>query len=172
MQILSIKGATRGDIRYALYHAFENSRFCIGGISDKGAGLKIEKIRLREKKPYCGSHPMSCELRPQFGRPARHNFLEGADWVEANDMINDVLDNLNASANVRTSVVKIRKGSNRRIHYGAYLHSQSTMGQIWEWRLDEDDEHYQDFRGLNAPNSWYPEGTPGEYMRKEMANAL
>lgn len=146
-------------------------------LSDKR--IKIRNIRLKESKKFCGSHPFACDI--DGGRKA--NYLEGADWVEVNDRVNDVLDRLNAIAYVRTSICILRKGEKRRVKYDGHwvawaynnegrfvkVASSEPLGDRPhpEWNRDESDpEAYQDWRLKVAPNSWYPPGTPGTYERK------
>lgn len=120
--------------------------------------LKIKNIRLRESRKYCGNHPNECEFP---GAPLRKaKYLEGADWVDFNDMINDILDALAVDANVATSVCKVRKNKMRRTYYGSHM-----RGHFWQWNMDEDDDCYENFIHRAAPNSEYPWGTPGVYER-------
>jgi hypothetical protein len=127
----------------------------------QGMGIKIRNIRLKEKKEYCGNHPAECIVIFGPERTRRGVWLEGLDWVEFNDRINDILDELNISANVYTSVCHIRKGERRRIHYGMW-----TDGRFNFWAKHGNSERYEDWRGKIAPNSIYPEGTPGYYLRE------
>lgn len=146
----------------------------VEAVSDKR--IKVSKIRLKESKPYCGSHPFVCDI--EGGRKA--NFLEGADWVEFNDRLNDVLDRLNAVAYVRSMICIVRKGGKRRVRYDGTW--EVFNGKQWillpegddpslyahqhpVWKRDEDDKYYRDWRLKIAPNSWYPPGTPGSYKR-------
>lgn len=54
----------------------------------------MKPVRLRAAKPYCGQHPGECVAGPfGFQRPKRTSrYLEWDDWVEFNNLINDVLD--------------------------------------------------------------------------------
>lgn len=132
-------------------------------LSDKR--IKIKNVRLKESKVYCGAHPFACDIAG--GRKA--NYLEGADWVEVNDRVNDVLDRLNAKAYVRTSICIIRKGNNRRVKYDGHWLDLGGLALHPEWNKDETDpDAYQDWCLKVAPNSWYPEGTPGTYERVPM----
>ena len=97
-------------------------------------------------------------------------YLEGLDWVEFNDRINDVLDSLNVNARVYTSVCEIRRGTERRIHYGSHPIPGNYMG-LTEWDKVGEDSDYEDYCGRIAPESTYPFGTPGEYEpRKDTVN--
>jgi hypothetical protein len=119
--------------------------------------IKIRNIRLRESRKYCGNHPNACELNTP-GRKTK--YLEGADWVEFNDMINDICDSIGLNARVRTSVCEVRRGTDRRIRYNSHMEFIQ-----WQWDKIGDDEDYENYIGLNAPDSEYPFGTPGVYQR-------
>jgi hypothetical protein len=95
--------------------------------------------------------------------------LEGADWVAFNDMLNDVLDALNVSANVASSLCIIRKGAMRRIEYDGH-----KLGNGIDSEWNKDSAHYADRRGQVSPRSEYPAGTPGipEYLMKKEAPLL
>lgn len=124
--------------------------------------IKVVNVRLKESKPYCGSHPSSCDNRVGFDtKPRKSKVLEGSDWVEFNDTINDILDRLNLSANVKTVICILRKDTRRRIHYGEHIDSFGNP----EWNMDEADNYYVDYCGSIAPDSSYPVGTPGLYER-------
>lgn len=130
-------------------------------LSDKR--IKIKNVRLKESKIYCGSHPFACDIAG--GRKA--NYLEGTDWVEVNDRVNDVLDRLNAIAYVRTSICIIRKGEKRRVMYNGHWKDLGGTVLHPEWNKDEDDpDAYKDWRLKVAPPSYYPMGTPGTYERE------
>jgi hypothetical protein len=122
----------------------------------KYAVVRIDKVRLRAPKPYCGNHPDACERGPHTGGDRKAAFLEGADWVSFNDMINDILDTLGISADVASLMVHIRDGRRRRVVYESAIRAQT-------WRKRGADSHYVDYIGKGAPPSIYPSGTPGEY---------
>lgn len=119
--------------------------------------VKIRNIRLKEKKPYCGNHPNACDIHG--GR--KGTWLEGADWVDFNDTLNDVLDMHHVDARVRSSVCEIRDGKRRRIAYDSYWFRNQ-----FQWTKDGSYCDFEDFCGRVAPASEYPEGTPGLYERK------
>jgi len=146
-----------------IYKWFESTRFRFK-IEEIGlTRLKLREIRLKENKPYCGSHPESC-VTP-FGAERKvynRNYLEGSDWVDFNDRLNDCLDYYCVSANVKSSVCIIRKRSCRRTVYGSH-----QRGMFREWNMDEPrayDDYCSEAKVL-APDSFFPEGTPGEYTR-------
>jgi hypothetical protein len=122
--------------------------------------IKIRNIRLVESRKYCGNHPNECEFPGAPSRKAK--YLEGADWVEFNDMINDILDALRVNANVATAVCIVRKGEKRRIYYGSHM-----RGHFWQWNRDDGEHAYEYFiLDEDSPNSEFPFGTPGVYERE------
>lgn len=177
---VSIKdGADVGMVASALEKMNDNTRFNMKVEVTGRSVIQLRSIRLKESKVYCGSHPFACDIAG--GR--RAVYLEGADWVEFNDRVNDVLDYLCVSANVRSAVCIIRKDTRRRLAYNGHwlvgFDRQGTrtvkvfsdyptgMHPHPEWKMDEPDDNYDDWCGDYAPNSWFPEGTPGEYTREE-----
>jgi hypothetical protein len=109
--------------------------------------ITLHQIRLKESKPYCGNHPGRCEL----GGPKRKgNFLEGADWVGFNDMVNSVLDNLDISAYVSSVACVMRRGKDRCVEY--------IMGSQGEWAKFG---RYEMCCLHEPPVTKYPQGTPG-----------
>lgn len=132
--------------------------------------FKIYGVRLRDRKQYCGNHPGGCELvgRKEVSR----KFLEGADWVEFNDRLNDRLDEEQVSAviwsepdRVRSQVgerMRIRIGMHRRCIYEMVPSDYPNQNATWE--LNGDRSHFKvgtvTDRGLT---SFFPEGTPGTY---------
>lgn len=164
MQIKLTNISKLEEVRLALDWAInENSRFK-SRVEIKYKGntpyINLGQIRLKQSKVYCGSHPFACDV--EQGRKA--TLLEGADWVEFNDRVNDVLDSLFVSADVRSVVCIIRKETRRRFRYWGHL-EDGTQGEAYEWDLDEHDTYYEDYCGMVAPNSEYPKGTPGLYER-------
>lgn len=161
--IITLKGSNDVSIETIEAHINKeinhDSRFTVHCeiLSDKR--MKLYDVRLREKKRYCGSHPNSCEV--EGGRMGR--YLEGADWVEFNDRINDVLDRLNVSARVYSGVCELREGRNRRINYGSHI--INPYRGLYEWDKRGEDCDYEDYCGRIAPASSYPFGTPGSYER-------
>ncbi len=94
------------------------------------------------------------------------NCLEGLDWVDFNDRLNDVLDALGISADVYSSVCNIRQGFNRRT---VYNYESRGFQNIWLKTGDQYD--YMNAIGRVAPASDYPSGTPGLYTRRRKAVA-
>jgi hypothetical protein len=162
MKIKLIEGSRAilwNNVRFFL----ENSRFT-GELEDASTTrhyvIKIRNIRLREKKPYCGNHPAMCENTGETRR--KGTWLEGADWVEFNDSLNDICDRENISADIRSSICILRKGRERRMEYGY----RQVNDRFTEWNLDDEDS-YENWCGKEelAPASEFPFGTPGLYLR-------
>jgi hypothetical protein len=159
MNITKIKGADTSTIVSAIAVAFSQTRFTLN-IDESGRGIKILNVRLTEKKPYCGNHAKACE-RPHVGKHKKAQYLEGADWVEFNDRLNSVLDELNVSARVDSGTCNLRKGTERRISYQA----DTFAGGAWQWNKFGRDDEYADYTGhkVLTPISKFPMGTPGIY---------
>lgn len=147
-------------VRDAIFCAISTSRFTAKvdirwSRSEKGRSeIVIEEVRLREKKGYCGNHPGACVV------PRKHkkmNYLEGVDWVEWNDMLNDIMDEHHADADAASSHVIIRKGKKRCVSYTDHFLNAATLHRDW----DKDSGQFEDWCGRIAKRSLYPEGTPG-----------
>lgn len=168
MEVRKIVGSDVNQLRYEILKAVENSRFTCE-IEIRGSKLKILMIRLREKKPYCGNHPNACEIG---GGPNRKgNWLEGADWVSWNDLLNDICDDLGVSCSISSTVCWIRRGNNRRINYGSHLLSGNFIRPVWEWDYVGEECDYEDHVGRFCSPASYPYGTPGEYTREYLVGA-
>jgi hypothetical protein len=167
MRISSIKGASLGELEAALNYAINHDSRFTCDFEYKGSWLKVYNVRLREKRPYCGNHPNECLI--DRGPNRRGTYLEGADWVEFNDRLNDVCDKMNISCSIYSDrVVWIRKGTKRRINYGSHM-----LGMFWQWDYHGEECDFEDWCDkLGAPNSSYPFGTPGLYERKVEENVL
>lgn len=166
MWIRRIKTAhMSNDIAWAINCRVASSRFT-AEVEPRRRSVKILQVRLRKKKLYCGNHPKACE-RVVHGKHRRLDYLEGADWVEFNDLVNDVLDRLGVECNVKTSQCIIRKGRRRRVEYDA--NTQQFDGN-WRWDMDGPDFHYVDNCGNEEYDlilSRFPFGTPGIDVRQE-----
>lgn len=147
------------DLVFEVASAIEASRFKAKVEVVDWRTINITMVRLRDTKAYCGSHPAMCELPGEKNK--RRNFLEGADWVEFNDMINDALDGRMIEADVTTAVCVIRKGKKRRINYGSEPGPNSIP--VWERVGHEGD--YQDCTDGFRIVSTFPAGTPGVYSK-------
>lgn len=123
----------RRTIQRAIERTIKRSRFVINWIEGRdhdkagprwwGGDIRILGVRLKVKRPYWGN---GCEIgdRPMMRRGWTHesrvthiNFLMAADWVEFNDLLNDVLDELDVHALVFSRTVVLRKGKQRRWRY-------------------------------------------------------
>lgn len=121
--------------------------------------VEVHDVRLKTSKDYCGNHPFSCPVRPGGHRPHHKlSYLEGLDWVEFNDTLNNVLDELEVSAHVASSRCVIRKGTTRRMEYDGH-----KLGNNIDSDWDKDSNVYEDYVGKPHPRAVYPEGTPGLY---------
>jgi len=137
----------------------KNVRFtCVSEILTRRV-IKLSEIRLTDNKPYCGQHPGACNIQ-HTGPHKRYKFLEGCDWVEINDRVNDILDNLAVDANVYTSVCILRQGQKRCIEYLA----QNGHGPNLEWKREG---IYENWCRKNSPTSRFPQNTPGTYKYKK-----
>lgn len=127
--------------------------------------LKILGVRLRRKKYYCGQHAGPCQISPFFEKKHKlASWLEGADWVAFNDMLNDLCDKYRISANIwseRESVGRLylRQWSARCNYYGG----DHQRGQHWQGNKDTLSEFTTDHFGVAEPaeRSDFEEGTPG-----------
>lgn len=99
--------------------------------------------------------PSVCPVRPGGNFPHRKlNFLEGSDWISFNDLINDLLDNLRVSADVRSSLVIIRKDERRCVKYDGHKLG-NNLDSEWN-KIGE----YENRIGKQTTTE-FPEGTPG-----------
>jgi hypothetical protein len=134
---------------------FGESRFNV--VVEIGSdSISLKKIRLKTSKLYCGNHPNACEIGGERSR--RGLYLEGADWVEFNDCLNNLLDRLRLSANISSSVCIIRKYTKRRTVYDSF-----RVYRNYQWYRDEPDDCWVNNIGGSPMISEFPEGTPGIY---------
>jgi len=115
--------------------------------------LRIYGIRLKARKPYHGAGPVPSSqamMRRGWGRGGRKiakmSFLEGADWVEFNDLLNDFCDELGICANIFSKVCSIRRGWFRRIAY-----ESETLGRQHRWQRFPPPEHYMGVVSRTGP---------------------
>lgn len=128
--------------------------------------VRIVNVRLRQGKAHCGNHPNACEnggTREEEQPHRKSKYLEGADWVEFHDLVNDLLDRLHLSARFESSQMIMRIDCERRTYYGSI---RPPFGQGWIWDKKGDSDDFQNFCGESAPDSTFPEGTPGQYKTK------
>ncbi len=122
-------------------------------------GVKIYDVRLRRAKHYCGNHPGPC-LRDTGRKHPKRNYLEGKDWIGFNHLVNDVLDKLNASWHVFSSIngrYYCRRSGLRRVAYPISYRFPDHP----DWG-DGDELCFADYRGKPSPEICNPnDGTPG-----------
>lgn len=186
------EGATPAAAHARLLAAAEKSRFTFRAETEparhggRGTGgrdsLRLRMIRLRRAKHYCGQHAGPCPANPLFEAPHRAcRYLEGADWVAFDDMINDVLDRHRIEARVWSKGTEflrpyfIRRGRARRTAYGAVRMTRHGGRLVavpddypghafWVWDPDEANGAFADSHfgaRADAPRSSFPAGTPG-----------
>jgi len=130
----------RGDVKKvhkALLATLKNSRFLVRDIvvkeqtADRKRGvIHLNEIRLKEAKYFRGCAPEFEEWR--LARPCkRAHFLEAADWIEWNDLLNDLLDELDCPADVLSRACVVRKGRLRRTRYDTLEDKYGIQSQ-WE----------------------------------------
>lgn len=158
MKISKIQNIDLDKLVVAIVSHFNDSRFSVDVSQSKGS-INLKNVRLKQSKEYCGNHPKGCEATggPKHKKAA---FLEGADWVEFNDRLNDVLDRMNVSAVVASSVCNIRQGDARRVKYDAK--SRFPNG-TWAWDKFGEADHYRHSVSRSYGPSEFPMGTPGIY---------
>lgn len=142
-----------GALAGVVEHWLSKSRFTASVETGKGR-VKLRTIRLKIAKPYCGNHAFLCPFDGR--RKRRATFLEGADWVDFNDQLNDLLDSLEIDAIVASSVCTIREGRNRRVSYDADFQTRA-----W-YKIGPT----ADYCGKRAPASNFP-ASQGLYTRGE-----
>jgi len=140
-----------------------SGRFSFFIVPGKGAQLKLATVRLKASKAYCGNHAKACE--GVGGKHVKRVFLEGADWIEFHDAVNDILDNRGVAANVFNSAVITRKDTRRRVRYEAnsFRGTRGAPNFEWVWDKDAPADHFQDCTRAVSRPSWFPHGTPGIY---------
>lgn len=138
-------------------------KLCVESVRYAKQYINITQVRLRAAKEFCGNHPAACEVGNPNHRKGK--YLEGADWVQFNDELNNILDRMNVSARVESAQVIVRKGELRRTNY---RHRYPRPGANAEWVKDSPHEFdWEDCRGIKKdhPVSEFNEGTPGVYRR-------
>lgn len=157
-EIKNIKsGQSPSDIHFAIYHALRNGGRFTARVDCHRNKVTIHEVRLTYNKEYCGNHPLPCPVRPgPHQKHKRLKYLEGADWVAFNDMLNDVLDSLGVVCDAGSGLVTIRKQGARCTYYASF----SPTGFFNEWVKDSG--HFENHIGTNKHvQAAYPSGTPG-----------
>ena len=170
MNITNICGAFPDAIIRDIKRSLEHSRFTVGELreTDRPKGIIITQVRLRSRKLFCGAHPAACNGPERTHR--KHSFLEGADWVEFNDFINNILDRLLVSAMFTSSSQEfkgkmyLRKGAHRRCSYEhIYLPGAGPRANA-VWEADSKyPQHWTIGFGKDVPPSEFDPETPGNY---------
>ena len=128
----------------------------------RGQLWRFRNIRLRHVKDYCGQHAFSCAVANPGRPPGRHRhaaYLEGADWVAFNDMVNDVLDDLNVSAEVWSDARNVERGVSVRHGFRRCVEYQASLAQGGDWLREG---VFADWRKRKKRRrAKYPAGTPG-----------
>jgi hypothetical protein len=126
--------------------------------------VMLRGIILKSSKEYCGQHAFACEIanpgRALLGvKERKGKWLEGADWVAFNDMVNDILDLMNnptadvwSDARNRDKGIVIRQGRDRCIEYFGDIDAGGDWKKFGV---------YEDCVGMSDVHARYPEGTPG-----------
>lgn len=129
--------------------------------------LKISNVRLRQKKSYCGQHPNACVVRLFPRKHKNASYLEGADWVAFDDMLNDMCDKMEWEADIWSKSLEfkgkmiVRTGRRRRIRYRSECRITHGGWPHYQWDTTFHDEDFADRVGLFTVRSQYPEDTPG-----------
>lgn len=113
--------------------------------------LELPRVRLKDRKEYCGNHPGECQVSPFGERPKkRTKFLEWDDWVEFHGIVNDVLDQHQVSADVWSKPQDakgkfyMRRGRQRRHRYEWDARVGSFGREIRVWNLGTPDQFVQE----------------------------
>lgn len=120
----------------------------------RGREIDLGKVRLTEKKPYCGQHPGECFVNP-FGVERKRmtaSYLEYDDWIAFHAVVNGALTRLGVSANVTTKPMEtvrrvpglgglywIRKGTRHRVRYD-YDEEWNGFRPVRWWNPGTDDQ--------------------------------
>lgn len=121
-----------GDFRYVGWNSGRGPKH---GSGKPGYVLDLAQIRLQKAKSYCGNHPGECVV----GGPRRKAvFLEWDDWVKFHEVVNDILDEMNLSADITTSGADVdvgrllfcRLGRKRRVRYDWTETSRNAFNAI------------------------------------------
>lgn len=123
----------------------EKSRFYAVFQSINYDTIHVKPVRLRTPKPYCGQHPGECFIGPQ----RKGRWLEWDDWVEFHGLVNDVLDDLKANADVWTNPPEkmdkgrkmwVRRGLRRRINWDYTVEYNALGRPLATWNHGTEDQ--------------------------------
>jgi hypothetical protein len=106
--------------------------------------LYLQRIRLKEAKPYCGNHPGPCVLTGQ--KKPTSTLMEWDDWVAFHTLVNKVLDQLHVKANVWTlpydvkGKMWIRKGTHARVRWDYTEEYDGRIQPLRHWNVGTPDQ--------------------------------
>lgn len=109
--------------------------------------IRIAKVRLTQKKPYCGNHPGPCPVDSKPKPNSTH--LEWDDWVKFHKLVNTVLNKFRVRANVWTLPYDVR---------GRMWIRRDNKPRI-KWDYTE-----ERVMGTNEVRIWN-QGTPDQFVR-------
>lgn len=145
------------------FHVLELEDGIFRGATTKRRSLRIVGVRLKRKKFYCGQHAGPCRNTIRRRHPLA-SYLEGADFVGFNDMLNDLCDKYSIEADIwstRESLGRLylRRGRSRCVYYecdyitGRHWHANKNVSTSFT------DHHF----GIKTPaeRSEFTDGTPG-----------
>jgi len=150
-------------IARSLQSFVRRSRFTFDLVDAGERLLRIYKVRLRTRRYYCGNHPNVCNVDNGRKHP-KALFLEGADWVDFNDRLNDILDKAGIECKITSMWSRwiIRNWDVRRWVYPSVPPRNEFSNYEWDLRNDED----LFTKGSGKPEvSDFPYGTPGIHTR-------
>lgn len=104
--------------------------------------IRIRRVRLTKKKPYCGQHFGECVVNPFLGprKKPSATYLEWNDWVAFHKLVNTVLNKYKTDANVWTNPMEggvskmwIRRGTKARLKWDVTetFNNYGRRIQIW-----------------------------------------
>lgn len=114
--------------------------------------LRIYAVRLKTGKYYHGAGPVPQKPMERRGwgkgsyKPHKLCFLEGADWIEFNDLLNDFCDELGLCADIFSRVCSIRRGWFRRVIYRSIVEKGIVL-----WERFPPPEHFMGVTSTNGP---------------------
>lgn len=150
---VKVGGSVKRDrVLTALMARVEKSRFRAVLTAVGETDIRVKPVRLREKKPYCGSHPGPCEVNPFRGQEKKKitSYLEWEDWVAFHKMVNAVLNRLRVDADVWSNPADvrgkmwIRRGLSPRVRWD-WTEEHSSYGRpVRIWNVGTPDQFVKD----------------------------
>jgi len=139
--------ALKKDRRFTaeLSQPFPEGRGARDGSRKEGESFTVTRVRLTVGKPYCGQHPGPCIPTQVPIKKKKLKYLEWNDWVEFNNLVNAVLDELHCDADVwsfpfeTSGRMWIRKGTSARIAYD-YDEGMGRWGPVRVWNQGTPDQ--------------------------------